>query len=82
MSQLVSSLDGQTAMENDSFLIQSKCDDYKKNGVCLVYDNVRWTVFCKLRQLFYHKERYGLLATPGNTITYHNALRLSPQNFV
>ena len=33
MSQLVSSLDGQTAMENDSFLIQSKCDDYKKNGL-------------------------------------------------
>ena len=30
MSQLVSSLDGQTAMENDSFLIQSKCDDYQK----------------------------------------------------
>ena len=81
MSQLVSSLDGQTAMENDSFLIQSKCDDYQKLRL-LVYYNVRWTVFCKLRQLFYHKERYGLLATPGNTITYHNALRLSPQNFV
>ena len=30
MSKLVSSFDGQTAMENDSFLLQSKWDDYQK----------------------------------------------------
>ena len=81
MSQLVSSLDGQTAMENNSFLIQSKCDDYQKLRLLSLLQ-CAMDCFLQIATTFYHKERYGLLATPGNTITYHDALRLSPQNFV
>ena len=65
MSQSVSSLDGQTAMENDSFLIQSKCDDYQNLRLLSL---LQCTMDCFLQiatAFFYHKERYGLLATPG-----------------
>ena len=79
MSQLVSSLDGQTAMEND--LIQSKCDDYQKLRLLSLLQCAMDCFFANCDSFFITK-RYGLLATPGNTLTYHNALRLSPQNFV
>ena len=81
MSQLVSSLDGKTAMENDSFLIQSKCDDYQKLRLLSLLQ-CAMDCFLQIATAFLSQRAVRFMATPGNTITYHNALRLSPQNFV